>query len=52
MLILFNVTDERFRPGKHRNHSDLPDGDHDNFRGAERVNLTTSRYYHGNVFMI
>ncbi|KAJ8304077.1 hypothetical protein KUTeg_017660 [Tegillarca granosa] len=38
---------ERFRPGKHRNHSDLPEGDMDRSRGTERVNMTTSRFYHG-----
>ena len=46
-VLLFPV--ERFQPGKHRNHSDLPEGDHDRFRNTERVNMTTSRYYHGNV---
>ncbi|XP_033749400.1 testis-expressed protein 45-like [Pecten maximus] len=39
---------QRYRPDRHRNHSDLPEGDHDEMRGGERVNLTTSRYYHGN----
>ncbi|KAK3098905.1 hypothetical protein FSP39_024189 [Pinctada imbricata] len=39
---------ERFRPEKHRNHSDLPEGDHDKLRNVERVNMTTARYYHGN----
>ncbi|WAQ98819.1 hypothetical protein MAR_023192 [Mya arenaria] len=39
---------ERFKPGKHRNHSDFPEGDLDNQRVNERVNLTTNRFYHGN----
>lgn len=39
---------ERYRPGKHRNHSDFPEGDLQESRVAERVNMTTSRFYHGN----
>ncbi|KAH3837428.1 testis-expressed protein 45-like [Dreissena polymorpha] len=39
---------ERFKPDKHRNHSDFPEGDLDGARVSERVNLTTSRFYHGN----
>lgn len=39
---------ERFRPAKHRNHSDFPEGDLDPSRSNDRVNLTTSRFYHGN----
>lgn len=40
---------EKFRPGKHRNHSDFPEGDLDESRVTDRVNMTTSRFYHGNV---
>ncbi|KAL4227714.1 hypothetical protein ACF0H5_013149 [Mactra antiquata] len=39
---------ERFHPGKHRNHSDFPEGDMDPYRVVDRVNLTTNRFYHGN----
>ena len=38
----------RFFPGKHRNHSDFPTGDDSDWRNAERANMTTNRFYHGN----
>ena len=47
MSIIFTV--EKFIPGRHRNHSDFPTGDEDVYRNAARSNLTTNRYYHGNV---
>lgn len=37
----------RSNPDKHRNQSDFPEGDLDPGRVADRVNMTTSRYYHG-----
>ena len=42
-------TAERFEPGRHRNHSDFPQGDDDVYRNAARSNMTTNRHYHGNV---
>lgn len=39
---------ERYKPGKHRNHSDFPEGDLEQERATDRVNLTTNRFYHGN----
>lgn len=50
--LLHFCTVERYRPGKHRNHSDFPEGDLQESRVAERVNMTTSRFYHGNVSLI
>lgn len=50
--LLHFCTVERYRPGKHRNHSDFPEGDLQESRVAERVNMTTSRFYHGNVSFI
>ncbi|KAL5005132.1 hypothetical protein ScPMuIL_018588 [Solemya velum] len=38
---------ERSKPNKHRNHSDLPEGDREPERETERGNMTTSRFYHG-----
>lgn len=39
---------ERFKPSKHRNHSDFPAGDMDQHRVTDRISLTTNRFYHGN----
>lgn len=33
---------------KHRNTSDFPEGDREPIRDKERMNLTTSKFYHGN----
>ncbi|XP_013379784.1 testis-expressed protein 45 [Lingula anatina] len=38
---------DRFKPDRHRNQSDLPEGDTNPGRIADRINMTTSRYYHG-----
>lgn len=43
-----SVPVERYRPNKHRNHSDFPEGDMDPSRTNDRVSLTTNRFYHGN----
>ena len=48
MKFLF-YTVARPKPGKHRNHSDFPEGDREPSRVADRVSLTTNRYYHGDV---
>ncbi|ESP05297.1 hypothetical protein LOTGIDRAFT_227929 [Lottia gigantea] len=37
---------QRAAPSFHRNHSDFPPGDREN--DTERVNMTTSKYHHGN----
>ncbi|CAG2235815.1 unnamed protein product [Mytilus edulis] len=43
-----SVPVDRYKPLKHRNHSDFPPGDMENSRVLERVNTTTARVYHGN----
>ena len=40
---------DRYKPSKHRNHSDFPGGDLEPDRVTDRISLTTNRFYQGSV---